>query len=342
LLVFSEIRCDMKKIFLLLVVMLFVLATISCDKKDNHGETGDTGNTGNDEETDDSCGIGSKDENNEIDDSDCNGDTDTTCDGGCTLSNDWMLPDPDWDSWYYLKMMGRVNEHINAVEPALLIASLVKLAKRGILVHIRDGAYSFFENKILFANGTYYEIIAENLEEGTATVDYYDLMIQFSKQLIPILKEEQIQETDFGALTWFRRYLIDVSFNESGEITNQWIRKSCWYALSATEEFIEEGETYDVPVGGIYGCFCDDNIDGSVGEVLRMMFRGKLTEEDDTLLKYFNTQQDGTVLEPEDDGYTKICTCYDADGKTEIDCSVYEDTDGNENPDSDEESDASE
>jgi len=64
---------------------------------------------------------------------------------------------------------------------------------------------------------------------------------------------------DFGAFVWLRRSFVDVEFDgESGQITAQYPRKNCWYAISATEEVEEEGEIYDSPVGGIAGSFGDD------------------------------------------------------------------------------------
>ncbi len=176
-----------------------------------------------------------------------------------------------------------------------------------------------YQASVLLADAAAYEFINVNQSAGTATVDYWDAMYQFNPALIPALKEAGVREAGFGSTVFFRHTFIDVTFDTSGKLTAQYVRKNCFIGLSKTEEVEEEGEVYDVPIGDMYGCF-DENVDGSVGEELKMMFKNEFTEDEAAMLEFFNTQQDGSVLQYGQDGYTHLCTCYEADGTTEVNC----------------------
>ncbi|HQB11333.1 MAG TPA: hypothetical protein PLW37_15830, partial [bacterium] len=136
-------------------------------------------------------------------------------------------------------------------------------------------------------------------------------------QIISLFKEDEINEVDFAAFVWFRHSFIDVTIQGSS-VTSQRTRKNCWLAIAATEKVEEEGDTYDVPVGGIYGCF-DDNVDGSVGETLKMMFKNQMTDDRDDILTFINTGDDGSVLQYGDEEFQFECQCYNEDGASDYD-----------------------
>ncbi|MGI6395558.1 MAG: hypothetical protein ACOX2F_12680 [bacterium] len=243
---------------------------------------------------------------------------DNNNDEACTLDKNWMTPDREWAEWSYLRMIGLVTTYNgNDYEAADFIEGNVKVG--GITKDLRDGAFQNFQNNIIIADALSYDATNIDLASGTATIDMYDAMWQFSRELIPVLKEEKKNEKDFAAFVWFRHSFIDVDVDfGTGFITEQRMRKNCWVGLAATEERKEFGEIYDIPVGGIFGCF-DNNVNGSVGETLKMMFRNKMTGDRNDILSFINTQEDESVLEYGDKGFQFECQCYPEVGLNEYD-----------------------
>ena len=234
----------------------------------------------------------------------------------CALDNTWMTPDDAWTSWGYLKIMGPVGEY-NGDEyvPAVFVEGKINLSE--ITKEFGDGSImNYGGGQALLANPYNYDFL--NQTATSATADYWDAMYQFNPALIPAMKEEGSREAGFGATVFFRHSYIDLTISGQS-ITGQFTRKNCFVGLSKTAPEEIDGQTYDVPIGDMYGCF-DKNIDGSVGEDLKMMFRNEFTEDEEAMLKYFNMQEDGTVLEYGQEGYTHLCACFAADGVTEVNC----------------------
>jgi len=235
--------------------------------------------------------------------------------------NDWHAPDPDWKSWSYLRMIGEIADPEGEYVAAVFAEGKVKITKG--VTDLDKGSFLSQDKLILAANACDYKFLNLDEENGTATVNYYDANWNFSKQLIPVLIEEGFNEVDFGAFMTFRNSMIDVNFNTDGAVTDQRIRKNCWLAISATEEIEEAGEIYNIPVGGIYGCF-DCASTGEVGETLKMMFRNELTDKREDLLKWINTNQSGSILEYGDEGFQFECVCYEENGIDEVPCWQYD------------------
>ncbi|HSW60083.1 MAG TPA: hypothetical protein VLJ60_04755, partial [bacterium] len=307
----------MKRIFILTIMVAFTLIMVSCDKekKPRTDDINDEDIIEVDTETDDDQVI-------ETDDDPVVPDEDI-----CTLNQDWLAPDSAWAAWGYLRMSGGVGEYQGDYVEATFTEGKMKIAKG--TTDLEYGSYMNYQGTTLLADAVAYEFLNVNQTAGTALIDYYDAMWQFNAQIIPLFKEDGVREVDFASFVWFRHTFIDVNFNASGQVTEQRVRKNCWYALGATEEVEEEGETYDVPIGGIYGCF-DENVDGSVGETLKMMFRNKMTDDRADILAFINTLEDGTVLEYGDEGFKFECECYtelgatDVAGENEVACWQYD------------------
>ena len=298
----------MKKLFIIaLAMMMFVL--VGCDK---------TTTKTDDDVLDNDTDIVVDDTEDPDNDSDNPEDPDDPV--VCTLDSEWMQPEDGWSSWAYLKMMGPIGDYDGEYAAAVFTDGKIKLSSG--TTDFADGSYMNYQSQILLADAAAYEFTDVDQGAGTAVVDYWDAMYQFSLQLIPLMKEEGATEGGFGATVTFRHTYIDVEFDASGSVTSQEVRKNCYLAVSNTEEMEEEGETYDVPIGNIFGCF-GDNTDGSVGEDLKMMFKNDMTEDQTALLEFFNTQTDGTVLAYGDEGFQHLCMCYEADG-TEVDCWAYD------------------
>jgi hypothetical protein len=302
----------MKKTFLILIVpALFLVftgcSTCNCIEKDDP--------LTDDETVPDENGFYESENENEDDVSDYD---DTH---GDPPSYDWLEPDRDWEAWSYLRMTGEVADPEGEHVEATFAEGKVKITKG--ITNLDKGSFLSQDGVFLSANAVNYEFL--NLDEvsGTATVNYYDANWNFLKQLIPVLNEEQIYEVDFGAFMTFRNSMIDVTFDTNGAVADQKVRKNCWLAISATEEIEEEGEIYDIPVGGIYGCF-DCASTGEIGETLKMMFRNELTDKREDLLKWINTQEEGSVLEYGDEGFQFECVCYQENGIDEVPCWQYD------------------
>ena len=251
------------------------------------------------------------DEVSDVDIDDSNPDTDIVC----TLDSTWMTPEDSWTSWGYLKIMGEIGDYSGDYVEAVFTDG--KIALSDTTTELIYGSVQNYEGSVLIADASNYEFTNVNQSAGTATIDYWDAMYQLSQALIPAMKEQGATEAGFGATVWFRHTFIDVNFDTaSGKVTAQRVRKNCFVGLSKTEEQTDGTDTYDVPIGNMYGCF-DANVDGSVGEELKIMFKNEFTEDEATMLEFFNTQSDGTVLQYGAVGYTQLCTCYNEKGASE-------------------------
>lgn len=286
----------MKRFFIFLTMMVFALIIISCDKEKKPAT----------DDSDEDILVMDEDTVETDDDAVVPDDAED-----CTLNQDWLSPESDWAAWGYLRMSGEVGDYEGDYVEATFTEGKMKIASG--TTDLKYGAFSSYQGTIILADAANYEFM--NQTATSATVDYYDAMWQFNPQLIPLFKEDGVNEADFAAFVWFRHSFIDLTISGQS-ITGQKTRKSCWLALAATEELEEEGETYDIPVGGIYGCF-GENVDGSVGETMKMMFRNKMTDNRDDILTFINTLEDETVLKYGDEGFKFECECFNENGATE-------------------------
>ncbi|MGI6395505.1 MAG: hypothetical protein ACOX2F_12390 [bacterium] len=313
----------MKKLVALLASLFLIMFMVSCGKKKSDDENSDT-NPVNDTDIQDV-----DDETPDTDDGD--GDEET-----CKLDKNWMTPDSEWAEWGYLRMQGLITTYGgNDYVAADFTEGKMKVG--GVTKDFGDGVFQNYQNAIIIADASSYTVENINQSAGTAIINLYDAMWQINKQIIPALKEDNINEVDFAAFVWFRHVYIDVDVNfGTGMIEEQRMRKNCWIGLAATAEYEELGEIYDVPVGGMYGCF-EKNVDGSVGETLKMMLRNKMTGDRNDILPFINTKEDETVLEYGDEGFQFECQCYPAEGPNEegdndIPCWEYDGPGGTECP----------
>ena len=295
----------MKKVFIFALAMMFVVL-FGCDKEKT-------------EETDidvvDSDTVADDTDDTETPDEDSDNPPD------CTLDSEWMEPEEGWASWAYLKMMGPIADYDGDFQAAVFTDGKMKVTSG--TTEFADGGFMNYQSSTLLAMLTTYEFTDVDEVAGTAVVDYWDSIYQFSQQLVPVLKEEKVREAGFGASTFLRHTYIDVTYDTgTGAVTSDQTRKGCFVAISKTEEYIEDGKTYNIPVGDMYGCF-DDNVDGSVGEDLKMMFKNELLDDAASILKDLNTQSDGSVLEYGEEGFMHVCSCFDEEG-TEVPCWGYD------------------
>ena len=114
--------------------------------------------------------------------------------------------------------------------------------------------------------------------------------------------------------------LYDIKYDEDGVIKSPKLRKICFFGVSKTERYESRGDI-DIPIGGIFGCF-EDNYYGYAGETLSMMFRNDIDENGDSILKYLNTRDDGSVIVYGNSKFRHLCQCYDPEGN-EVNCWEY-------------------
>ena len=115
-------------------------------------------------------------------------------DCGPHLLSDWMEPEKDWKYWSYLGAGGDIGDYYGDVVPANLIIGKIKLSE--ITQEFAQGHYSNYENQVLLADAYWFEIIDVD-QNPTAVIDYWGVTYQFSRQLVPVLKEEGFQEAGF-------------------------------------------------------------------------------------------------------------------------------------------------
>ena len=242
-----------------------------------------------------------------------------TDDDGCpgaALDTVWMTPEDSWKSWSYLKMMGEVYELGGDAVDAVFTEGKAKLSD--VSVSFEKGSYAkSFETVVAMTSS--YKMLNYDEVARTATVDFWEMEYMFPGGLINAMKESGMYENGSGAYVTVTNTLFDIEFNETGAVIAQFLRKKCYSAISRTEEVEIDGEIYDVPIGGIAGCF-ENNVDASAGEELKMMFKNELADDKETVEAYYNTNPDGTLMDPDDENYTPQCQCYKKDGETKVDC----------------------
>ena len=243
-------------------------------------------------------------------------DTDKTSCLELSEFSSWMTPDSSWKSWSYLKMMGEVYDLGGDVIDAVFTDGKAKLSD--VSVSFEEGSYANSFGTVV-AVASSYKMLNYDEAAGTATVDYWEMEHMFPGGLTGAMKEAGMYENGSGAYVTVTNALMDIEFDKTGTVTDQFLRKKCYLAISKTEEVEIDGEIFDVPIGGIAGCF-EDNVDASAGEELKMMFKNELADDRETVEAYFNTQPDGTLLAPDDENYIPQCQCYEKDGQTKIDC----------------------
>lgn len=305
----------MQKRFLMIFIFLFTVFILSgCGEK---SETNDNEAVNDENETAD---ITDDEESDEITDDDTAENEVSDDSHGDPLNKEWLAPDPEWESWGYLRMTGEIADPEGEYVEATYTEGKIKTSKG--TRNFEKGSFFNSSGLIISAEVAGFEFLNLNEDEGTATVDYYNAVWQFNKMMIPFAQEGDY-EVDFGAFVTLRNSIIDVNFDSNGAITDQKMRKKCWIAISTIEDYEQEGEIFEMPVGGICGCF-DCASTGEVGETLKMMFRNELTDKREDLLKWINTSQDDSVLEYGDDGFQFECVCYEENGVDEIPCWQYD------------------
>ncbi|MCK5807608.1 hypothetical protein KAH37_01340, partial [bacterium] len=295
----------MKKIFLTVIVMMAALFVLSCDDKKTSTTDDDTGNTTDSAVDDDNVDTA---DNPAVDD-----DTADTGEDTCRLDSAFL--EAKYDQYVTIRQTGKIFDYdaVNAdgsdIDPSA-VASESKIKLDDVSMEGTWGSYMNYQGTTLLAQIQAYDFVKTDEAKSATRIQLLTAMAQLNLQLIPAMIGDGIKEVDFGAYTFLQEVYIDAKFDAgTGQITEQNVRRMCMAAVSKTEEVEEEGETYDVAIGGIYACLEDDQV-GAVGETLKMMFNLEMTTDEDAVIAFQNTRSDGTIAKPEDDDYTEQCTCY--------------------------------
>ena len=341
----------MKRLFIILIALLFSFVVISCDSSDDKTDDADVEldedveeDEVNDVDEEDVCNPNPCGENQVcIEDEDEDDGYKCDCAEGyvwdedgeaciedpsgptCTLENAWMLPDDDWGTYSYMRMIGTLVDYVEGaqIEDATIVSGRVKL-EDGPSYEFNDGFFIAQAGTAMSIGFQQNVIGAVDRVNGFATIDYLDFTTRFQKGLIPEMIQEGVNEVAMGGLATFSRQYVDLYFDPSTFLTEEVVyRKVCWVAVPEYGETEIFGMPYDeLPIGGIYGCFDNDQT-GADGETLRMMFRNKMTADRAEILEIINARADGTVAELGDPDFMPICECHDEEGVL-VDCSVYD------------------
>ncbi|MCK5809191.1 hypothetical protein KAH37_09425 [bacterium] len=308
----------MKKV-LLMVVITMALFLFACG--DN------TLSSKNDDETTDNEVTDNKVTNDETPDQDSDSDYDEPHGDDFGLSS---FLEPLYDNYFTLRQTGIIFDYNNAEIDPKAIASESK-TKLGALSMDGDwGAYFNYNNSLILFQAHGYDFIKTDEANKTTRMQLVSSLGRFTPALITSMVENKICEVDFGAYTSIKEVYIDARFDNSGVLTEQNIRRNCIIGVSKMQKIEEGGKTFDLPVGKIYGCFDEDQV-GALGETLKMMFNLEMTIDEEKILEFINTRDDGTVaLENDEDYEPNSCTCFslyekDAEGEpVEIDCKDFD------------------
>ncbi len=303
----------MKKTFLILIVQVLFLVFTGCSKCNCIDYP-----LRDDETVPDENGFY---ESENEDDNDNDNDNETPDKENClVLNEDWLAPDHEWKIWSYLRMIGEIADPEGEYVGAVYTEGRIKTTEGAH--ELTTGSFLNSSGLVISAEASSFKFVNMNESEKTATVDYYNGSWQFNKMIIPLAQKGE-SVVDFGAFVIFTNSMVDVKFDSEGAINDQRMRKKCLLAVSTIEDYEQDGEIFEMPVGGIYGCF-EGAADGSVGETLKMMFRNELTDKREDLLKWINTQEEGSVLEYGDEGFQFECVCYEENGIDEVPCWQYD------------------
>jgi hypothetical protein len=306
----------MKRSFFIILINSFLILVLSgCGDKTQVNENE---SVSDESETEDINGIINDDPDGFSDQDVVENDNPDDCDP--VIPSDWIAPDPEWESWGYLRMTGEIADPEGEYVGAVYTEGRIKTTEGAH--ELTTGSFLNSSGLVISAEASSFKFVNMNESEKTATVDYYNGSWQFNKMIIPLAQKGE-SVVDFGAFVIFTNSMVDVKFDSEGAINDQRMRKKCLLAVSTIEDYEQDGEIFEMPVGGIYGCF-EGAADGSVGETLKMMFRNELTDKREDLLKWINTQEDGSVLEYGDEGFQFECVCYEENGIDEVPCWQYD------------------
>lgn len=235
----------------------------------------------------------------------------------CAFDNSWILPEENWSSWAYLKVVGEIGETIKSAcgESGYKVKNLKDLKKKDqiYITKLTGDSVSVSSTNKTTLDSYYYG--GSNPKSRGADFIYMSttLKLSFSTDLISNMKESGERETNFGP---------SVSLTQSFRSESQ--------GFMGTEVLYDKHCTIGIPkfnnglpVGNMSGCFAN-NIDGSEGEDLKMMFRMELEDDKDKIIEYTNTRSDGSVAVLGDVDFNRYCFCsYDEEAR-ELICYNYD------------------
>jgi len=245
---------------------------------------------------------------------------DVTCDDGmtcvegecikeCKLTDSFMDPVDGYDAYLTLKLVGTIYaDDDNNSQPTLL----------------NEGTYKDY-------NGTDHNIadlqgmVLASDQDGTPTTlllgfgslnqspEVGDIAYKVVQHAVPtqnlqFMKQEAKCTLDNAGSALpivFEVFFDTPSDNEMN------LRKQC---------IIGAGEVIDNNLTGELYAETAKNVDFSAGETFKGMLNVKMFDTEEGLITFLNTNQDGSVNQPGDTDYNKLCTCFAADGETPEAC----------------------
>ena len=230
---------------------------------------------------------------------------------GCEFDTLWMLPEEDWKSWAFAQAVGKVgDDQMFCCSFQYSVGDMQNSSTKSGNTRIIDAGdnVDLSLSKMQWPVGDAYPIIA--LEDVF-------LRLSFDKGLIPYMKSEKLSETGYGPdVEIYQKFFKAYEAADHGdfEILYKTI-DICCVGIAKLES--------SQPVGSMYGCF-ENNVDGSDGEYLKMMFRMEIETDRDKILDHINTRIDGTKAVKGDEDFKEYCKCsYSTDEKS-FTCNYYD------------------
>ena len=297
-----------KKLLALLAAFMF-LTMVSCSDDPDKTETDNEVEDKTEVEVDDDVAVEDKTDTETPDD-------DEVVVPTCKLDSAFMEPNEDYTSWYTMKLIGKI---ITSDESETALISEAKYKDLdGAIVDV-GGLQGVILSSVADNDEKTPQIILltfGDLDQSpeVGDVSYKVGQIVFPTQHLQYMKQEGLNQLEENGSSLPIIYQLYFDQNADQTLTT---RKQC---IVNVAEIVDNKLT-----GDVFVCH-DGNETFAAGETLKIMMNTKMFDNEADILTMLNTEADGTVVMPGEEGYSELCTCFKEDGTTEEPC------DGGEEP----------
>ncbi|HNT27781.1 MAG TPA: hypothetical protein PKH10_06355 [bacterium] len=230
----------------------------------------------------------------------------------CTLSSTWPNTKPsEWTSYLTLRLSGIINDADDA-DPDYAFLAAVSARLKGVTHNLSDNNGMFFRDLL---DGSTPVVVESSMGGLTWPVSGQLASIWVSQTFVVVddllaWKETATAEglTGVEVEGVYQVAVFEVWIEIIGS-SSQATRMECTRGISALNE---AEDAYD---GAMFFCV-DTNTSWAIGETMKMMEYARMLDQDADILAALNEG-----LDPSDPDYlTDVCTCYEQDGVTPMDC----------------------
>lgn len=302
----------MKKLFLLMLSLMFAMVLISCDEdNDDPKEDVDT------VETD----VVDKDIVEEvITEEEPDTDTDGTEPVACKLEDTFFDAQPEeWTAFFTMKMSGLINDAANE-DPDFAFLTKINATLKGTAYNLGNNYGMYMLDSVQDVEGnTFPAVLAVGV--GNLTWPVANKLAALWAGQTFVVVDDLMGWKETAELEGYTGVSVDGTtqvavFEVWIEVTSaaQYTRMECMRGLSKlnAEETAFEG--------AMFVCV-DTNTEWAIGEQMKMMQYSNMVDDETEILALLNEG-----LETSDPNYrTDVCRCFTQDGATVIDCEDMKD-----------------